>query len=259
MSLSDRSPEAMFGDGLRQILLDRERGAAVLLHQALVWLGDHPGALSLGNREATLRTLRRTRPEMSGFASLASRLELESSNLEDPGAVLRDLMGRLDADETRLVDNAVACLNTLGVRRVITLSSSSSVAAALEARAEKIETVHVLESLPGGEGRELAKRLGKTLADVRLHADDELAAVVDAADTGVIGADSVFPDGSVLNKVLSAELGRLLDRAGKPLLVLTTSWKNAEPGAGTRDAEGFEIVPARWITRVVTECPTERR
>ena len=244
----------MTNAGLGAVLLDRERGAEKLLEAALAWLRAHPESLDADRRAATLSLLRATRPAMAAFAALAETLDRELAS-SGTGELLDALATRFRSARERLVRDAVAHLTSTGIRKVLTLSYSSTVAAVLEAARVHLDEVHVLESLPGGEGRRLAARLRRTLAGVRLHPDGEMACAVEAVDAGVIGADSLYPNGSVLNKVGSAELARRLHRAGKPLVVVATTSKRLAAGLGDPppEAAAFELVPARWIARVISD------
>ncbi len=241
---------------LKDILLSHEHGAAELLKQAVEWIAKHPDCLAGANREGTLRVLSTTRHSMAGFAFLAEIIG-ETPDDKLPEA-LREIESDLATAEQRTAVQFARILRGGAKPSIATLSRSSSVLAALSAARDAVGEVHVLESRPGGEGRQLAEDAKKFLKEVSLHEDDKLEALALVADMGVIGADTVFEDGAVLNKVLSARLAEAFWKRGKPFYVLATTWKSAsipsteyEPEG--RDAPLFEVVPAKWITAIISE------
>ena len=251
---------------LASLLCVQEGGAAQLLRAAINWLIEHPAALSGVHRDATLETLRHSRPTMAGFAVLANRIEgalskSTGANLED---VLQTLQMDFETAEVRMAENFALLIQAKAPVKVVTLSFSSSVLRALEVARTSVAQLLVLESCPGGEGRELARSASRFLHSVQLLPDRDLPLAVRASDLGIIGADTVFPDGSVLNKVLSVGLAELLNREQKPLYVLTTSWKflphqgaTSSPSRGYQltksDHERFEHVSSGQITAIITE------
>ena len=81
---------------LASLLCVQEGGAAQLLRAAINWLIEYPAALSGEHRNATLETLRHTRPAMAGFAVLANRIEGVLS--KSTGANLEDILQTLQMD-----------------------------------------------------------------------------------------------------------------------------------------------------------------
>ncbi|MFH0952790.1 MAG: hypothetical protein V1873_00510 [Verrucomicrobiota bacterium] len=194
---------------------------------------------------------------MAGFAVLADRLEeqLQRAAVAD---VLRAIQTDLETADERVAQEFARLLKPMAPASLATLSRSSTVLSALSTARDLVREVHVLESWPGGEGRRLAEEAGRFHSRVILHPDQELELMADRADMGVIGADALFPDGAVRNKVLSAALAEALHSRRKPFYVLASTWK-IEPyppparTVDTGDAQVFEVVPARLITAVVTE------
>jgi translation initiation factor 2B subunit (eIF-2B alpha/beta/delta family) len=239
------------------ILRNPDDGAAELLLRTVRWLREHPAALREPAAGQTFRILRQTRPAMPVFANLAGQLEPAAAAARP--AALGAIAEELASAEARIAESFRNVLLAGRTLRLASLSWSSTVFSALSHARDLVQILHVLESHPGGEGRRLYERCRPVIGDVRLRPDVELPAVVEASDAGVIGADTLFADGAVLNKVLSTSLAEALARQQKPLFVLASRWKaSPRPGAeyaGTGpDRALFEVVPAHRITRIITEA-----
>jgi translation initiation factor 2B subunit (eIF-2B alpha/beta/delta family) len=114
-------------------------------------------------------------------------------------------------------------------------------------------------SEPVGEGRDLAKELETAGIEVELVEDAEAPGRVKDATVLLIGADTVFRDGTVCNKVGTIPLARAAAEAGIPTVVAAELIKLAPvPGAQAPDLadferELFELIPPDLITEIVTE------
>jgi translation initiation factor 2B subunit (eIF-2B alpha/beta/delta family) len=108
-------------------------------------------------------------------------------------------------------------------------------------------------SEPGGEGRGLAAELKARGVEVELIADSEGAEAVRESDLLLLGADTVFRDGSLVNKTGTGSIAKAANEAGVPVLVACETFKLApfEPEQPREDT--FELIPAALIDRVVTE------
>lgn len=74
-------------------------------------------------------------------------------------------------------------------------------------------------SEPVGEGRKFAEELEAAGLNVELVTDDDAPRSVRSADLLLLGADTVYADGTLLNKVGTSELADAADAAGVPVLV----------------------------------------
>ncbi|MCA1834321.1 MAG: hypothetical protein ABR548_04250 [Actinomycetota bacterium] len=104
---------------------------------------------------------------------------------------------RLSAETDSVAHAAVWAIGRRAV--VLTHSSSSSVVAALRKARKRIDTVLCCESRPGGEGRTLARRLGKDGFVVEVVPDAAVVQAAERADVVLVGADAVTEDGCVNN------------------------------------------------------------
>ena len=84
--------------------------------------------------------------------------------------------------------------------RIITLSASDAVLEIMRRLADTDLVITVAESRPVREGAEFAKKLAELGFEVRLVTDAMLGIETAGADCVLTGADSVFQDGSVVNK-----------------------------------------------------------
>ncbi len=238
---------------LKEILRDRDSGAMELLKRAVSWMIEHPECLQGAEQEETLEILLSERPSMSAFARLAERVKRDPSP-----AMLARVREELRISDSAIARNMVDEMSSIAPAGVITLSWSSTVVFAIRYCTHCFHEVNVLESLPGGEGKRLANTVGGFHARVKLHADNKLAEAAEQSSLGIIGADTVFSDGAVINKLLSATIGETLKRQNKPLYVLASRWKFNTQKSGTfsmdpKDRKSFEIVPAELISGIITE------
>lgn len=130
----------------------------------------------------------------------------------------------LESAEEEVAGNAVGLLPQEG--RVVTLSDSSTVAAALVAAVDAGHRLEVvcLESRPMSEGRSLARRLSDEGLPV-IYAVDAAAWTLTRESAAVLmGADSVGDEG-VVNKIGSRALSAAAVEAGIAVHVLTDRTK----------------------------------
>jgi len=155
-------------------------------------------------------------------------------------------------------------------KRVLTLSRSSAVEAALKAL--EPSWVLVLESRPGGEGLRVAADLAGRGIQVEVVVDSQVGRAAQASDLALMGVDAEYPDGSVVNKCGSLPMALAANLAGIPVFALSHPFKKvarvetdlesgdprvAVPGSppGVRvENTPFEVVPGHLIEIVSTGC-----
>jgi translation initiation factor 2B subunit (eIF-2B alpha/beta/delta family) len=159
--------------------------------------------------------------------------------------------------------------------RLLTISYSSTVTGVLKElkrRGKEFEVI-AMESRPMLEGRRTAEELARSTIKTTLIADAALGQYVKEVDAAVVGADTVYIDGSAANKVGTYPLAVCLREARKPLYVLADSFKISTENSRSfiieeREADEllknpvrglsvrnfyFELVPARYISAIITE------
>lgn len=179
---------------------DDTHGSAWISLRALEILRDEATLTDDWDSVASVaRELLAARPSMAVVENRINRAMSEAGE-NAPGAADRAAReGIASAVETDRAAAAVAAERIEGAR-VCTLSRSGTVQKALE-RADP-EAVLIGESRPGGEGIGVAESLAAR-HDVTLTSDAALAGQLADfdADAVVVGADTILPDGRVLNKV----------------------------------------------------------
>jgi translation initiation factor 2B subunit (eIF-2B alpha/beta/delta family) len=191
---------------------DTTHGSAYLSVQALAVLRDRAGQLAVTDapdvedaRARLVETARRllaARPSMAALANRIHRVMDVSRPEITPASVevnAHEAIGRaLDAD----AGAARRAAEQVAGDRVLTLSRSGTVLDALR-RADPAPSVVVAASAPGEEGIGVAETLAAADLDVTLVPDAAVAATLatDAVDAVLVGADTVHPDGIVVNKV----------------------------------------------------------
>jgi translation initiation factor 2B subunit (eIF-2B alpha/beta/delta family) len=79
----------------------------------------------------------------------------------------------------------------------------------------------VTESRPYRESRRLIEAIADSAVEVTLYSDAAVAIAAQASDLAIVGADSVFMDGSFANKTGSLPLALACRNSGTPLFVVT--------------------------------------
>jgi translation initiation factor 2B subunit (eIF-2B alpha/beta/delta family) len=135
---------------------------------------------------------------------------------------------------------------------VLTHSASATVREAVLYTSPELVICTV--SAPFEEGRAFAEELRESELAVELVEDDAAEEALERASIFLIGADTVFRDGSVANKVGTRELAEAAARRGVRTVVAAEVIKLAPIDAPEQiDDEHFDITPHELIDEVVTE------
>lgn len=215
------------------------------------------------------RRLRTARPSMAVLSNRVNRVLAEAG--EDPAAVERTA---IDGIGRALAADAEAAMRAAGLvegDRVLTLSQSGTVVDALAA--DTVAGVSVAESRPATEGVGVAERLAERIdAPVALHTDAAIAHLLGrgSVDALLVGADTVLPDGRVVNKTGTRGAAIAAWYEGIPVYVAAATDKvttrahvtleSGEAG-GVYDGDApidvrnptFDTTPAEVVDGVVTE------
>jgi ribose 1,5-bisphosphate isomerase len=242
---------------VRLIREDRTHGAGWLARQAVEALANAAGAgedpLEAG------RALARARPAMAAVAGAVGRTLAAGRTPEQLQEQCRALLERRD----RAAHSIAVLLKPDLHGTVMTHSASATVREALlHARPERVVCT---VSEPYAEGRPFSEDLSAEGLAVELVPDEDAAHAVESVDALVVGADSVFRDGSLVNKVGTAGLAAAANDAAVAVLVACETFKLAPfdaPSGGVlewarggplADEEAFDLTPPDRIDRYVTE------
>ena len=259
---------------------DRTHGAAWIAARALEVLRDTAvEAAAWDDVATTARALRTARPEMAAVANAVDEAVVAAGPPPvDPAAVVEASIDALDATLASGADAASATADVLAdADAVATLSRSGTVQLAIETLTPT--EVVVAESRPEREGVGVAEwAAAETDATVTLTTEAGLPTALAAHDLDavLVGADSIYPDGRVVNKTGTRVLALAAREVGVPVYVVASSGKirpaDRQPAASdvseqTAPAEAvyegnadlsvhaptFEPVPLELIDGVVTE------
>ncbi len=251
------------------IAADETHGAASLSRQALAVLRDRAGAIATGYDDTSIASvgarLRSVRPAMAVVRNRIDRALTTGGT--DPVAVERAAIDGLARADRVDAEAAATAGELVDGASVVTFSWSGTVRQALMTA----EKVAVAVSRPGGEGITFAETLADE-ATVSVHPDSAMAAVLAdrPVDCVLVGADTILPDGTVINKAGTRLLALAAAERDVPVYVVAAKDKVApEPVAPSEtadpatvysgsapisvDAPVFEPTPSSLVTGYATE------
>ncbi len=249
---------------------DTEHGSAAISITALEVLRDEAGrAVTSDGEMATVvraaEALLDARPAMAVLRNRVNRAMAAADSPQDAErAAIEGIERAFEVDEAAAAEAAAHVGST-----VLTLSRSGTVRRTLMAARP---TVVVAESRPAREGVGTAETLAGVGLDVLLCTDAAIAQVMAEhdVDTAVVGADTVRPDGSVVNKTGTRLVALAAADLGIPFLVACSVDKvthdsaiTLEKGDPSQVYDGdadlrianptFELTPAELIDGIVTD------
>ena len=104
-----------------------------------------------------------------------------------------------------------------------------------------------------GEGRPFSEELAAEGLATELVADEDAAHAVRSVDLLLLGADTVFRDGSLVNKIGTYDLTKAAKKAGVPVVVACEVLKLSPVEARDAEEVRFDLTPPEQITKFVTE------
>jgi translation initiation factor 2B subunit (eIF-2B alpha/beta/delta family) len=260
---------ALLAERVQELRDDRSHGASWMARRAVETLYEL-AEIEASTCENLLDRLRNAgrelaavRPGVGAVAGAVGRALAAAGH--ESHLDLADLR-RVIQEEAQALDDArrrAAASITIQLRErldgatVMTHSASGTVREAFQQTnpAKVICTV----SEPVGEGRAFAEEWREAGLDVELVEDADAPSRVPDASILLIGADTVFRDGTICNKVGTIPLAKAAAEAGIPTIVAAEVIKLAPvPGSQAPELADierslFELVPPDLITEVVTE------
>jgi translation initiation factor 2B subunit (eIF-2B alpha/beta/delta family) len=254
---------------------DEDHGSAYVSLRALEVLRD-AAALAVDREkgdwehlEKTAHGLLKARPAMAAVRNRVNRVLSVASADGTPRSVEAAATDAIAAALAADRETATTAREYVADETVLTLSRSGTVREALSVG--EPAAVTVAESRPGGEGVDVAENLAAAGHRVTLTTDANLPGAVADATVCLLGADTVLPDGSVVNKVGSRAAALGASDAGVPCYAVAASDKISPDGRVRVEGQStaplyegdasvavdnpvFERVPARLLDGVVTEA-----
>jgi len=209
------------------------------------------------------RELSETRPGVGAIAGATGRI-LAAANahryldLDELRRLIdEEGQGLLDGRRRAAASIAIQLHERLTDSVVVTHSASATVREALvhTPPARVICTV----SEPVGEGRAFSEDLRAEGLNVDLVEDVEAPATLDDATLFLLGADTVFRDGTLCNKIGTTVLAEAAAARDTPVIVACEIIKlapidaAAAPELSAAERALFELTPPHLITEIVTE------
>ncbi len=264
------------GERVYELRRERRHGASWMARRALETLVEVAREADVAATEdlfeellGAARGLARARPEVGAIAGAVGRvLGPARRNLHLDASDLRRLVDEeanalIAARDRAAASIAIQLRQRLTDAFVLTHSASATVREALLYAPP--ERVVCTVSAPNEEGRAFAAELEEAGLAVEL-VDDGDAAARALADCSLLllGADTVFRDGSVYNKIGTRRLAEIAGDVGIPAVVaaevikLTPVDAVEGPRLEPEATELFDMTPAERIDEIVTEEGTFR-
>jgi translation initiation factor 2B subunit (eIF-2B alpha/beta/delta family) len=260
---------ALLAERVRELQDDRSHGASWMARRAVETLAELT-ELEVRTCDDLLERLRGAgrqlaacRPGVGAVAGAVGRV-LAAAGHESHLDI--DSLRRVIQEEARALDDArrrAAASITIQLRErldgatVLTHSASGTVREAFQ-QTEPAKVICTV-SEPVGEGRAFAEEWRAAGLDTELVEDADAPARVADISLLLIGADTVFRDGTICNKVGTIPLAKAAAEAGVPTVVAAEVIKLAPvPGSQAPELAEierslFELVDPDLITEVVTE------
>ncbi len=233
---------------------DREQGASELARQALRILAESAAVAPAASRDELLSRLQQqaerliaARPSMVPVYNLLQqwlRAVEESEETELPplrtaaALAAEELIGR---SRNAVAEVARRAAHYLGPGRTLfTHSLSSTVAAVFQQLREQSVQAIITESRPLQEGFLLAGELSEQGIPATLISEAQIGLFIGEADAVIMGADSLLPDGSLVNKAGSYLAALAAEDQDVPFYVCCESFKRCSPDMGELILEEME-------------------
>lgn len=257
---------SILGERVSELRADHEHGASWMARRAVETLAEvamEPAASGdelLTHLVMAGRELADSRPGVGAIAGAVGRLlAAASANVQLEVSDLQQLVGEeakslVNGRERAGASIAIQLRERLEDAVVLTHSASATVREALL----RTPPAHVIctASSPQDEGRAFAEELRSHGLEVELVEDDEAPARLEWASLLLLGADTVFHDGTLCNKTGTNALAEAAAGESIPVVVACEVIKLAPIDAGDAPAltaEEFELTPPELVDCVVTE------
>jgi translation initiation factor 2B subunit (eIF-2B alpha/beta/delta family) len=258
---------------IKALALDRQHGASFLLRQALLLLKDEAAELPCTNWRDYLQALevvacrlQDIRPTMAsiynglqlfrhGLAGLRA-IDQPPHPVEAVSILVDGILAELDQIYSLTVKNGSDMIKS-GLR-LVSCSFSATVGSALlqsaaEGRACSVLIVEGRDECPAMPYGEMMASTLRPRVKCRVITAEDLEANLLGVDFALVGADSIFRDGSVVNGHPSLRLAQACQVNNIPFYCLCESHKiTTQPPVLPLEA-GFDLIPAHLVSKIITE------
>ena len=229
--------------------------------------------------EEIITELRTVHPEMASISNALTNLEMKISGKQ---LVQEDIASHIEKElkvilnrENKVIENLAKELKKY--KRIMTISYSSTVFQAIDLLKpnEDVEIIYVMESRPQDEGEAMAHALAERGYNAKIIIDAAAGFFVNDVEVIVMGANSVFLDKSIINKVGSYIVALLAKEHKIPLLVAASTNKittldsekhneligyspskleyDIDVPVALHENVIFDYVPAKLITKIISD------
>ncbi|HVD50247.1 MAG TPA: hypothetical protein VNB50_09550 [Gaiellaceae bacterium] len=256
----------ILGERVEELRADREHGASWMARRAVETLAEvadeqaATGEELLTHLVAAGRQLAGSRPGVGAVAGAVGRvLAAAARNAQLEPDQLRQLVHEeaeslVDGRRRAAASIAIQLRERLEDAVVLTHSASATVREALLRTPP--DRVICTASSPQDEGRAFSEELRAEGLEVELVEDSEAPRQLEWASLLLLGADTVFRDGTLCNKMGTTPLAEAAADEGVPTIVACEVIKLAPVAAANAPqltAAEFELTPPELIDSIVTE------
>jgi translation initiation factor 2B subunit (eIF-2B alpha/beta/delta family) len=239
--------DAKLAERVERVANDDSHGASWLAKEAVEAVAE---ACELGDDPLEVaRAMVEARPAMGAIAGALGRVLASGRTPDQVAEEARALVAARERASKAIAVLLVPYLEDVGV--VMTHSNSATVREALVHTPP--DRVVCTISEPVGEGRELVEQLREAGLTTDLVSDDDASHAVETVDLLLVGADTVFRDGSLINKAGTRDLTKAASEAAVRVVVACEVIKLAPVESREPGEERFDLTPPDQIDHFVTE------
>jgi translation initiation factor 2B subunit (eIF-2B alpha/beta/delta family) len=246
-ALEEAYVDAKLTERVQRVANDDRHGASWLAKEAVEAVAD---AIELGGDPVEVaRAMVAARPAMGAISGALGRVLATGGSPEQMIEEAHALVAARERAARAIAVQLQPYLDEVGV--VMTHSNSATVVEALLHTPP--DRVVCTVSEPGEEGRELEEQLRAAGLTTELVSDGDASHAAETVNLLLIGADTVFRDGSLINKTGTRDLTKAASGKGVPVLVACEVIKLAPVDPREPGEDRFDLTPPEQIDSYVTE------